>query len=74
MKTGFKPKAMTKKEWQDNRSRACHGSGVGKALDQWQKSCPSKIGTLNLVQIKQAEQVCKLLKTALDTAAKKCDK
>lgn len=34
----FKPKKMTRKEWQDNRPLFLKGMGMGAALDGWQKS------------------------------------
>ncbi|MEM7058776.1 MAG: hypothetical protein AAF557_14390 [Pseudomonadota bacterium] len=74
MKSGFKPKNMTKKEWQDNRSTAAKGSGVGKALDAWQKNCPSAINSLNADQLKAASLAVNGLLTALTVAEKKCDK
>lgn len=74
MKSNFKPKNMTKKEWQDNRSSAAKGSGVGKALDAWQKNCPSAINTLSAEQLKTASLTVNALLTALTVAEKKCDK
>lgn len=73
MKSNFKPKSFTKKEWQDARARAASGSGVGKALDQFQKACPWDLNGLTAAQLTQAEQSCKLLETTLNTAAKKCN-
>ncbi|QDU41049.1 hypothetical protein Mal4_54140 [Maioricimonas rarisocia] len=74
MKAGFVPKKFTKKEWQDNRSRACAGSGVGKALDKWQKDCPAKISEMDAGQVTKAMMTAKALAAALQVAAKKCDK
>ncbi|WP_420004543.1 hypothetical protein [Arenibacterium sp. LLYu02] len=37
MDKSFKPKKMTRKEWQDNRPMFLKGLGVGAALDDWQK-------------------------------------
>ncbi len=74
MKAGFKPKNMTKKEWQDNRSSAAKGSGVGKALDAWQKHCHSALNKMTGEQLKAASVATNALLTALDVAEKKCDK
>lgn len=74
MKSGFKPKAMTKKEWQDNRAMAAKGSGVGKALDAWQKNCPSNVNAMTGDQIKAASLAVNAVLTALTVAEKKCDK
>ena len=74
MKANFKPKLWTKKEWQDNRARAANGSGVGKALDAWQKDCPAEISKMNKKQVGDAFKTAKALESALGVAAKKCDK
>jgi hypothetical protein len=74
MKSGFKPKTFTKKEWQDNRSPACKASGVGKALDAWQKVCLYHFTDATLAEIKKALQSADALNKALNVAAKKCDK
>ncbi len=37
MDKSFKPKKMTRKEWQDNRPLFLKGTGMGAALDDWQK-------------------------------------
>ncbi len=74
MKAGFKPKLMTKKEWQDNRSSVAKGSGVGKALDAWQKHCDFNINSMTTDKLKAASQAANVLMSALDVAEKKCDK
>jgi len=74
MKKGFKPKHLTKKEWQDNRSRACKGSGVGKALDQWQASCPNQINDLDKAGIAKAYKTTEAMAKALNVAEGKCNK
>ena len=74
MKKGFKPKLFTKKEWQDNRSRACKGSGVGKALDQWQASCPNQINDLDKAGIAKAYKTTEAMAKALNVAEGKCNK
>ncbi len=68
MKPGFKPKLFTKKEWQDNRDPALKGSGVGAALDQWQKHCPKDVGALDKEEIVKAFKVSKELLAALKKA------
>jgi hypothetical protein len=73
MKAGFKPKTFTKKEWQDNRSSVAKGSGVGKALDAWQKDCPSKINSLDKAGVATAFKTAKALDAALTVAEKKCN-
>ncbi|MEM7059971.1 MAG: hypothetical protein AAF557_20510 [Pseudomonadota bacterium] len=74
MKAGFKPKQFTKKEWQDNRSRAASGSGVGKALDQWNKVCKPKLSLMTLKELNEAAKAAKGLDDALGVAEKKCDR
>ena len=74
MKAGFKPKKMTKKEWQDNRDSVAKGSGVGKALELWQKNCPYDLNGATSDDIKKAKMTCKAVITGLDVATKKCDK
>lgn len=74
MKAGFKPKKMTKKEWQDNRDMVCKGSGVGKALDAWQKNCPDDFNGATADIVKKATAANKALLDALVVAEKKCDK
>ena len=73
MKAGFKPKLFTKKEWEDNRASAAKGSGVGKSLDAWQKSCPYTLQTITVKQIAEAFSAAAALDKALDVAKKKCD-
>lgn len=73
MKAGFKPKLFTKKEWEDNRSPAAKGSGVGKALDVWQAKCPYDLQTITLKEIAEAFSAASALNRALDVALKKCD-
>ena len=62
MKAGFKPKLFTKKEWEDNRSPAAKGSGVGKALDAWNSKCPYDLQAITLKEIADAFSTA----TALD--------
>lgn len=73
MKAGFKPKLFTKKEWEDNRSSAAKGSGVGKALDAWNAKCPNNLQTITLKEIADAFTTATALDKALDVARKKCD-
>lgn len=74
MKAGFKPKTMTKKEWQNNRASACKGSGVGKALEAWQTDCPAKLSDITKAGVAKAYKAAGALDKALDVALKKCDK
>lgn len=74
MKAGFKPKKMTKKEWQDNRDMVCKGSGVGKALEAWQKNCPNDFNGATADEAKKAKAANKALLDALAVAEKKCDR
>ena len=73
MKAGFKPKLFTKKEWEDNRSPAAKGSGVGKALDAWNAKCPYDLQAITLKEIADAFSTATALDKALDLARKKCD-
>ena len=72
MKSGFKPKLFTKKEWQDNRDPALKASGVGAALDLWQRHCPKAVGALDEAGCSQAMKVCLTLLVALKKAEDKC--
>ena len=74
MQANFKPKLWTKKEWRDNRSSATKNSGVGGALDAWQKNCPKEIDKMNETKVESALKTAKVLLSALDVAAKKCNK
>ena len=73
MKAGFKPKLFTKKEWEDNRSPAAKGSGVGKALEVWQAKCPFDLQEITLKEIAEAFSAASGVDRALDVALKKCD-
>lgn len=73
MKAGFKPKLFTKKEWQDNRSPAANGSGVGKALDVWQAKCSYDLVAMTLKNVAEALSAATALDKALDVALKKCN-
>jgi hypothetical protein len=73
MKPGFKPKLFTKKEWQDNRSTAAKGSGVGKALDVWQAKCTFNLKNATVKEIADAFAAASALDKALDVARKMCD-
>lgn len=64
---------MTKKEWEDNRSSAAKGSGVGKALDGWQAKCSYDLTAMDLKGIAEAFSAATALDKALDVALKKCD-
>lgn len=73
MKAGFRPKLMTKKEWEDNRSPAVKSSDVGKALDGWQNSCPYNLQDITVKEIAEAFSAASALDRALDGAKKMCD-
>lgn len=64
---------MTKKEWEDNRSPAAKGSGVGKALDVWQAKCSYDMQAITIKEIAEAFTAASALGKALDVALKKCD-
>lgn len=74
MKAGFKPKDFTKSEWQKNRLRKCNGSGVGKALDAFQKKCSFNLRDLDRKGALEAMKTVNQLKAALEVAKKKCSK
>lgn len=63
--------AFTKKWWEDNRSFFARGSGVGKALDLWQKTCKKKIDQMSPDELQTATGTCDTLRSALLTAKKK---
>lgn len=73
MKANFKPKKFTRKEWEDNASSACKGSGVGKALDLWQKNCTKSISEMTEPELDKAMMTAKALASAFGVAEKKCD-
>jgi hypothetical protein len=73
MKAGFKPKTFTRKEWEDNRSAAAKGSGVGKALDAWKDKCSFDMQAITVKEIAEAYTAATNLDKALDVALKKCD-
>lgn len=73
MKSGFKPKTFSRKEWEDNRSPAAKGSGVGKALDAWKVKCPFDMKKITIKEIEEASTAAAALDKALDVAKKKCD-
>lgn len=66
-----KPTKWTKREWQDHRSMMAKGSGVGKALDDWQKHCPHDLKGLKAMdaaKLKRAVQCAHNLKKSLGVA------
>ncbi len=73
MKAGFKPKTFSRKEWEDNRSTAAKGSGVGKALDAWKAKCSYDMQAITVQEIADAYSAASALDKALDVALKKCD-
>ncbi len=74
MKAGWKPKEFTKKEWQNARISKCKGSGVGKALDAFQKKCSFNLRDMERKDCLEAMKTVNAVKTALDVAKKKCGK
>ena len=74
MKAGFKPSDFTKAEWQKNRISKCKGSGVGKALDNFQKKCSFNLRDMDRAASLEAMKAVNTLKAALDVAKGKCDK
>ena len=73
MKAGFKPKSFTRKEWEDNRSSAAKGSGVGKALEVWKAKCSFDMQAITIKEIAEAFAAATALGKALEVALKKCD-
>jgi predicted nucleic acid-binding Zn-ribbon protein len=67
--------AFTKKWWQDHRGILAMGSGVGKALDDWQRYCPARPELIDgVAEVEVATETCNRLKAALERAKKKCGK
>jgi hypothetical protein len=72
MKAGFKPKLLTKKEWQDSRPIVCKGCGVGEALDQLQGFRNKSIAAMSIDDVYKANAVLAKLTAALQKAEGKC--
>lgn len=74
MKSGFKPKLWTKKEWLDaDPSAKTKNCGIEAALDEWQKHCKAKFADMTPVQLDKAEETAKKLSDAMTKASKLCD-
>ncbi|MEX0283881.1 MAG: hypothetical protein AB3N23_04660 [Paracoccaceae bacterium] len=73
MDKNFKPKAMTKSEWQKNRSPAAKGCNVGKGLDMWQAKYTKKLSACTIKQLTEITDMIKYLEAALGKAKKKLD-
>lgn len=74
MKSGFKPKLWTKKEWLDAApSDKTKGSGIEVALDEWQKHCKGKFTAMTPEQAAKAAIAALKLSEALTKASRKCD-
>ncbi|MCY2996006.1 MAG: hypothetical protein NTY19_50375 [Planctomycetota bacterium] len=65
-------KSFNKKWWESKRSSALKGSGVGKALDEWQKNCKKPIPQMIQRELEAAESTCAALRKALKGALAKC--
>ncbi len=79
MDKSFKPKKMTRKEWQDNRPLFLKGMGVGAALDDWQKHVAKAdyaVGTFAAIlkKVENAIMVVGKLKIKILEAIKVCKK
>ncbi|WP_239322358.1 hypothetical protein [Epibacterium sp. Ofav1-8] len=79
MDKSFKPKKMTRKEWQDNRPLFLKGLGVGAALDDWQKHIAKanySVGTFAAIlkDVEHAIMVVGKLKLKIMAAIKVCKK
>lgn len=73
MDKNFKPKAMTKSEWQKNRSPAAKGFNVGKGLDKWQAKFTKKLSASTEKDLNEITAMIEYLETALGNAKKKLD-
>ncbi|MGQ3094588.1 MAG: hypothetical protein ACT6RP_14135 [Roseateles sp.] len=74
MKSGFKPKLWTKKEWTDaDPSSKTQGCGVEAALDEWQKHCKGKFAAMTPEEAAKASMTATKLSEAMTKASKKCD-
>lgn len=71
----FVPRAFTKAEWRQYRIRACNGSGMGKALDEWQRMAVGRpLDSMTLEDLKAAKTATNKLQAAIKTAKGKCTK
>lgn len=74
MKSGFKPKLWTKKEWLDaDPSSKTKNCGVEAALDEWQKHCKAKFAEMTPEEAAKAAMTAHKLSEALTKASKQCD-
>lgn len=66
--------AFNKKWWESRRSSKVKKSGVGDALDRWQKNCHPKIDKMTPKEVEEAKITCQSLTKALKSAIGKCGK
>jgi hypothetical protein len=66
--------AFNSKWWEARRSSEVKNSGVGKALDLWQKNCTKPADQMSFAQVQAAEETCQALHKALKAAIAMCGK